>query len=873
MSLDDLFAHPQESRSAQDVFTDRIEQRAAFATALGQLDENAGSAAVVIDFEAGRRNVLHFYGVGGIGKTTLSRHLQGVFTRRAGMRPTVSRVDFSVGADRDLENFIIRTRAALVASGVEWKSHAFDLAFAIYWSTRYPGRRLEEHLRSSDLLSRVASEVDLASELQESIEEVFDAATFGLGAVVRRGIQWSVARLRHEVRSRQAYADCPRFAQIVGHDDPTEMLLYLPYLLAWDLARAQRQALDDGEPVPHLLVLFDTWEEAQALSGHRGSIEDQFVRMMFLMPNVQFVVAGRDQLNWCRPEGEVQLAFGGARRWPGLETGPHVTSDQHLLGTLSSTDSRWYVEERLRIHGDLVPAAIIDRIVVEAHGLPYHLDLLVDLCTTAVAAGRRPEPSEFEGSFSMLVNRMLRGLPPAERNLLFAAATVPAFDDRMLAAMVPAALDTEVVRFLRRHLIRGPAIGWLPYSLHDTVRRAIQEAGSGATGDWDDGASAAARDRALASICTRIHAVATRNSGSGLDLRHMVSVAIPVVLQILDAGDATVPAEIVSVLRFGAAINLGGFARGWLDRAEAPPSPLCVLIATAFLREQADIREWIDHCEQVAAACTNDLLRDWFLVNNLAALYEIAGDLDAADAALDRVQNVSPVHFQFHAKRAGMRLRRSRTAECLELAHALHPPDSESYCAKHDLVGLARLEEADFAAADAEFTLVAARARSIGALLWEARSVRHLAITRVLAGETVPVDAINLALELNRTLNDEIGIIQATAASLAIERAGDPDALMSDMDALAHTLERRNARDDVSFVRLLEACAMARAGRIDLLRTRLAQPKVVSNYPARWWAMAGLAGLPDPSWVLAPVPSVPAQLVRQRWRHACGLEA
>jgi signal recognition particle GTPase len=71
-----LFRSNQRGMKAVDVFADREGEWAVVADSLAAVTRHAHSPDFdVEDLESPRRNVLSFYGVGGIGKTTLSKQI------------------------------------------------------------------------------------------------------------------------------------------------------------------------------------------------------------------------------------------------------------------------------------------------------------------------------------------------------------------------------------------------------------------------------------------------------------------------------------------------------------------------------------------------------------------------------------------------------------------------------------------------------------------------------------------------------------------------------------------------------------------------------------------------------------------------------
>lgn len=79
-----LFSTNDQALASQEAFTNRQAQWASVAAALAELVQRTGDPAFdVEDLEAPRRNVLVFHGVGGIGKTTLSRKLEAALASSA----------------------------------------------------------------------------------------------------------------------------------------------------------------------------------------------------------------------------------------------------------------------------------------------------------------------------------------------------------------------------------------------------------------------------------------------------------------------------------------------------------------------------------------------------------------------------------------------------------------------------------------------------------------------------------------------------------------------------------------------------------------------------------------------------------------------
>jgi hypothetical protein len=134
-------------------------------------------------------------------------------------------------------------------------------------------------------------------------------------------------------------------------------------LLAWDLQRS------GGAP---FFVFFDTYEE---VTGRGRQAERPIQRMWYLLPNVMFMVAGRNRLDRDRAELRGALDFVGPDCWPGLL--PDAPDSRCiLLGELSHADADEYLRQRLIMDDTpAIPGPVRERMVSASDGWPLYLDL------------------------------------------------------------------------------------------------------------------------------------------------------------------------------------------------------------------------------------------------------------------------------------------------------------------------------------------------------------------------------------------------------------------------------------------------------------------------------------------------------------------
>jgi hypothetical protein len=484
------------SISAQDVFTDRVDEAAAFWSSVDAVYE--GQDGDVLGSRHPRRNVLVFYGVGGIGKTTLSRELEDRFVESGTQAVHIAcRADFDSPAFYDIEYLLLHLRSVLGRKVASWP--AFDLALAVYWEKKHPGVPLSRFVSEDSRLRRLADDTDLAGQIEATVDTLLTG--FPLISGTRKLVAGLVNVVREQSRRRRLLAECPAFHSIVSTDSPDEMLPFLPALLAWDLSR--HRAKKDIRVV----LFFDTWEQVQAQREELGGLEDVLARMAFLLGNVLIVITGRNRLCW-GDRRHTAIRYSGAELWPNLsDVYDGEEPRQHLMGGLSDQDAHEYLEHRLIDGGSpVIPAEIRDVIVRGADGLPLYLDLSADQYEELLAAEVHPEPTHFGKPFPQLVSRLLRDLQYEERALIRAAALLGSFNPDLLAAAYPGELRHAVLdRFLRRHFVRLQVGRWAPYSMHDQLRASVRRYDDEAVDRWSPEEWRTAAEGAFRRLRERLH--------------------------------------------------------------------------------------------------------------------------------------------------------------------------------------------------------------------------------------------------------------------------------------------------------------------------------------------------------------------------------
>lgn len=484
ISLRAAFALTHDSPvAAQQVFTDRVTEIEAFdasVQALGDLlDPTEVWVSPVIDRGMPRKNVLVYYGVGGIGKTTLSEELERRFTESQDVEKdrerAVVRFDFAEPDAFDMESYVLRLRAGLGHLARNW--HAFDVAFSVYWERAHPGEPLDDFVSRDSALRRVARTIGLSEQIASTLTDAFGSALPGVAraAHVLGGLLYTQAR--QAIVGHRILKDCELLGDLLEADPDIETLSYFPYLLAWDLDRLPL-------PRPRALVLWDTFEEVT--SRNTRDMERWLQRSAFLMPNVLFVVTGRNRLDWADLKQATELDFVGTHRWPFLRAGHNGREPrQHLVGYLSATDADTYLVSALTQDGHpAISPGIRERIIAASGGLPLYLDLAVTMYLDLLARGETPVDEKFGQPLPEVCGKILRDLEKDERDLLRAAALLDAFDLEMLRAACPHVPDAALSRFRDRPFLELNTDRRWPYSLHTILRDAIREADNDLRDSW-----------------------------------------------------------------------------------------------------------------------------------------------------------------------------------------------------------------------------------------------------------------------------------------------------------------------------------------------------------------------------------------------------
>lgn len=376
---------PQEK--AQRKFTDREQPQATFANALNTINTIENS------------KVIAFYGVGGIGKSSLQKHLMS-----AHLDPNKDAIYASVDfEDKNMRRAAqtYRVLADKYTKNFKVPFTVFNLAYTIYLSKENPNLEVKKETLP------YLEEGELAISFLQFISE-----TGGMiGSLVASLTKYGFKKIQTLRLDKNVQKELIHLQTLTAPEIEKELPLYFAYDL---------KLYKEKNPNTKIVVFIDTYEalwehdrrEANKLS------EDEWVREFITnTENTLFVICGREKLKW---EEENQ-------EWS-------TVLDQHIIGNLSDQDAREF------LHSCFIRnSAIADSIITSSRGNPFYLDLCVDLYERIVAENKTVTASDFQAiNQHEITQRFIRYLSDEELDILEALSNANFFDNTTFSVLLGA---------------------------------------------------------------------------------------------------------------------------------------------------------------------------------------------------------------------------------------------------------------------------------------------------------------------------------------------------------------------------------------------------------------------------------------------------
>jgi len=339
-------------------------------------------------------SVLVYYGIAGIGKTSLrkelSKHLQEYNDEYDSQKVIWASIDLQLASHREKSTFLITLKNELQKTSTKYflesKLHfpAFEIAHAIYWKKAHP----ESQLRKDNYL---------LFEDDEKLDPFFGVVNqipyFNVVPAVARLLKtapdhlrkWWTKKLESELNE-------------LSEKEPLDIEQDLTHFWAQDL----NKYLEDNSKSAVLFI--DTYEDMLVNHSSDGYSLDNWIRDELishkLSQKVLWVICGREALCWKKTKDT------------GIEWDKYIT--QYPVQELDEKYCIEYLETR-----GITNEKIQDVIVEGSKGVPYYLELSVDTYKKiTIYKNRQPEPKDFGGSRQEITERFFKYLSPEEKNAL-----------------------------------------------------------------------------------------------------------------------------------------------------------------------------------------------------------------------------------------------------------------------------------------------------------------------------------------------------------------------------------------------------------------------------------------------------------------------
>ncbi|SHL65719.1 Tetratricopeptide repeat-containing protein [Fibrobacter sp. UWT2] len=384
---------PQASR----IFTDREEPRKSFWKCYNHFKEN---------MKDGDAKVLVYYGVGGIGKSSLLKQLIKEMDEAAAAKTISSslQVYFDFNLKQEPRAVLEALRNKLV-DDYKFEFPLFDIGSYVY------AKKIGENRDRPEVKSFIERSVILRC----AFAAVEDIPVVGIASLIARLADKGIAVFRNMKAKNR---DELQKIEVMSHE---ELQDYFPVLFARDIA-----ANMEGKNEP-LVIFLDTYEqlvnEMAAIGAPLNNdlwLRDDNKGLVLNAPSVFWVIAGREKLKWPQDWGD--------------------SLEQHILGNLSETDAKNFL-----LHAGIEDVELQDGIYKLTKGTPVYLDLCVDRFQSLIGNGEAPRVENFGNDIYALIERFARYMDDARKDIVYILSCLGVWSDEMALEIGPKVLPNYSV--------------------------------------------------------------------------------------------------------------------------------------------------------------------------------------------------------------------------------------------------------------------------------------------------------------------------------------------------------------------------------------------------------------------------------------------
>jgi tetratricopeptide (TPR) repeat protein len=341
-------------------------------------------------------NVLVYYGVAGIGKTSLRKELPKYLEERnleyQHQEVIWASIDLQLEKHREKTTFLVTLKNELqknLQGRRKINFPAFEIAHAIYWKKANP----EIPLRKENYLFFEGDNV-----IDDFFGTVDQIPYFQLVPAVARALKNVPDYLRKWWKIK-GESELSQLSEM----EALEIEEMLPYFWAQDLENYLEYTSEST------VIFIDTYEALWENHRSDGNSRDKWIReeLIFCSPKkVLWVICGREKLRWEESK----------KKWKNY-------LDQYEVEELL----RKYCMEYLNNRG-ITDEEIQEAIFKGSKGIPYYLELSVNIYEKITDEDRKPTPEDFGDNHQEIATRFFRYLTPDEKKSLKVLA-IPRFWD------------------------------------------------------------------------------------------------------------------------------------------------------------------------------------------------------------------------------------------------------------------------------------------------------------------------------------------------------------------------------------------------------------------------------------------------------------
>ncbi|WP_410508389.1 tetratricopeptide repeat protein [Methanosarcina hadiensis] len=382
-------------------------------------------------------SILVYYGVAGIGKTSLRKELSTLLKKHNEsafhMKIIWTSIDFATEQYRQPYKFL-EVLSSQLRQKYDIKFNSFDVALATYWKKVNPHIPLVKENYSED--SIVRDVLDICNEFVpvNLIPNVLNLAK-SLPELYQK---WALKRKE----------DISRLSDL----EPAEIDELLPVYWAYDLADHLQNTSESA------VIFIDTYEALWEKERDIGSFNDRDKWLRKLIENIQksclWIICGRETLRWEEVDEDWENYL-----------------DQHKIEKLPEKDSLDLLK-RCGITEEDIQKALIE----SSEGVPYYLELSIETYRK-IKKKKQPAPEDFAKVPDGIFYRFVKYLDREEKETL-KVLSVPRYWNRELFEILIEKFNTgyPVTSFSELHSFSFMDIDDKgKCSMHQLIRKSLQE--------------------------------------------------------------------------------------------------------------------------------------------------------------------------------------------------------------------------------------------------------------------------------------------------------------------------------------------------------------------------------------------------------------